>query len=56
MSERPRATKTKDRGAEQFWAQLVDITAVCREKALHSHWDAKLILAEFFFASHLAES
>ena len=32
MSERRRATKTKDIGAEQFWAQLVDITAVCKEK------------------------
>ena len=46
ISHRPRAAMTKDRGAEQFWAQLVDITAVGKEKASHSHWGAKKCLAK----------
>ena len=39
-------SRTKDRGAEKFWAEFDDLVAVCKTKAEKKAWGARKILKE----------
>ncbi len=44
-----KVSKRKDKGAEQFWAQLKDFRAVCKLKAMNKTWGARNILQDLSY-------